>query len=241
MTQRATAIAVTFPGELRMKTLAASIVIYCMTIAALCAQDAGPPPLPTTEAKVVLKAQSSARVGEMVRFDASDSIADSFKWLLIPESDDFLTYDSGARAVFSARAPGKYRFVLAVAKDGTVDVIDHVVVVKGPPPNPATDSLSEWIPVWLYATSLPRDECEILAANFEALAARDDLTKPIDWINATQESNREILGDRIDEWAPILEKIGMALLKKAEAGLLDTPMDHARVWKEIAKGLRNGS
>ena len=240
MTQRATAIAVIHPGELRMKTLVASIVIYCMAIAALCAQEVASP-LPTTEAKVVLKAQSSARVGEMVRFDASDSTADSFKWLLIPGSVDFLTYDSGSRAVFSARAPGNYRFVVAVAKDGTVDVIDHVIRVIGPPPNPSTNSLSEWLPVWLYATSLPRDECEILAANFEALAARDDLHKPIEWIRATAESNREILGDRIDAWIPILDKINTALKKKAEDGLLDTPMDHAKVWREIAEGLRNGS
>jgi hypothetical protein len=223
-----------------MKALFASLVIFCMTMP-LLAQEDGPPPLPTTEAEVVLTVQPSARIGELVRFDAAQSSAAEYQWLLIPDSADFETYDSGSRAVFSARASGKYRFVLAVAKGDTVDVKTFVIVVKEPPANPATDSLAEWIPVWLYATSLPRDECEILAANFEAIANRDDLTKPVEWISATAESNREILGDRIEAWASILDKIGSALKKEAEAGQLETPEDHKKLWLEIAKGLKDGS
>jgi hypothetical protein len=195
---------------------------------------------PTDKAKIVLIAPLTVRIGELVRFDVSDSAADSFKWLLVPLSEDFLVYDSGARAVFSARTAGEYRFIVACAKDGSVDVVTHLVRVTEPPTTPTTDSLSEWIPFWNWDTGLPREECEKLADSFEALAARrDELTTPGDWIKATAEANRAILGERLHAWTPLLDKIGKNLRKRAETGTLITPADHEKVWLEIAQGLRN--
>ena len=63
------------------------------------------PPEPTT-AQVVLDAPDTARVGDLIRFDASESTADSYKWIH-PETKDFLTYDDGKHAVFSARVRGE--------------------------------------------------------------------------------------------------------------------------------------
>jgi hypothetical protein len=224
-----------------MKPFIASLaLLFCMTSATLCAPE--DMAVPTAEAaKVVLVAPTSARIGELVRLDVSDSSADSFKWILVPESHmDWLTYDEGARAVFSARTAGEYRFIVAAAKGGTVDVVTHVVRVIGPPDMPQTDDLSEWIPFWNWSSELPTEEAEMLAASFEGIAARqDELKTPEDWIKATAEANRKVLGDRISAWAPMLDKIGAELAKKAEFGALTTPEEHARVWREIARGLRN--
>jgi len=148
-------------------------------------------------------------------------------------------YAEGRKAVFSARTPGEYRFVIACAKGDTVDVITHVIKVIGPPATPVTDSLAEWIPVWLWPTPMPHEECVALADSFEAVAGRiHSLLEARDWIRATADANRKVLGDRIDAWAPFLDKLGAALLKKAQDGALFTPEDHQKVWLEIAEGLR---
>lgn len=220
-----------------MKTIASLALLFCLAVPTLAPAQEDP----VVEAKVVLIAPSQARVGELVRFDASDSVADSFKWLLVPQScPDFEVYDAGRKAVFSARMEGEYVFIVAVAKEGTVDVVRHVIKVVGPPPMPVTDSLAEWIPFWNWAEMLPQDECKALAASFEEIAARqDELTKPEDWLRATAEANRAVLGDRLPAWKPMLDKIGTALRKRAESGALATPEEHAAAWLEVAKGLRN--
>ncbi|MHC4372129.1 MAG: hypothetical protein ACYSW8_31370, partial [Planctomycetota bacterium] len=169
------------------------------------------------------------------------STADSFKWLLVPESvTDFLTYDAGARAVFSGREAGEYQFIVACAKGGTVDVVTHVVRVLGPPAMPQSDSLTEWIPFWNWSLELPETERQQMAASFEAIAARaGELEKPADWIKATAEANRKVLGDRLDAWKPLLDKIGANLNERVASGAISTPEDFAGTWKEVAEGLRS--
>lgn len=229
------------------RKLASLAILLCLTVPFLAPTETQPPTLvaqdssETAEAKIVLVAPSTARIGELVRLDVSESTASSFRWLLVPDSvTDFLTYDSGARAVFSARKAGEYRFIVACgAEDGSVDVVTHVVKVLSPPNPPASDNLAEWIPYWNWTLDLPEEECRALAESFEAIADRsEELPKPQDWIDATAKANREVLGDRIDAWTPMLDKIGMKLLNMAEAGILQTPEDHAKVWREVARGLR---
>jgi hypothetical protein len=220
-----------------MKRLA-SILLLMLTSATLCAQDPAPKVAPTGEAKIVLEAPSTARVGELVRFDVTASVADSFEWLVVPPSQDFEVYAEGRKAVFSARMPGEFEFIVACAKDGTVDVVRHVIIVRGPPPMPATDALDEWIPFWAYTFNLPTEDAGRLAAVYEQVASRDDLTEPKDWIQATALATRETLGEEIEVWKPLLSKIGEVLLKKAQAGALATPEQHKEQWLEIASGLR---
>lgn len=222
-----------------MKSLLASLaLLFVLTTPTLVpSQDTEPVP---AEAKLVLVAPDSCRVGELVRFDVSDSTADSFKWLLIPVTPDFEIYDEGRKAVFSARVEGEYRFVIACAKGGTVDVITHVVRVIGPPNMPTTDSLTAWIPFWNWHEMLPKQECDLVAESFRSVASRaDELKTPEDWLRATAEANRDALGDRLDAWKPMLNKIGAALRKQAESGALSTPEDHAKAWLEVAQGLKD--
>jgi hypothetical protein len=217
----------------------ASILLLMLTSATLCAQEPAPKVAPQEEAKIVLEAPSTARVGELVRFDVSDSVADSFEWLVVPPSQDFEVYAEGRKAVFSARMEGEYQFIVACAKDGTVDVIQHVVRVIGPPPMPTDESLADWIPFWAFTMNLPTDGAQDLAQSFEDVAARaEELKEPQDWIKATAEANRAALGDKLAIWKPILNKIGEVLLKKAQSGELMTPEQHKTLWLEIASGLR---
>jgi len=227
--------------------IASLLLLFCLTTPILAQQEAPTDTAPTPhavvveEAKIVLVAPSTARVGELVRLDVTESAGKEFQWLVIPGSPDFEVYAQGRRAVFSARAAGEYRFVVACAVGDTVDVITHVITIIGPPPEPTSQSLAEWIPFWMWQYDLPLEEKLALADSFEGIASRaQTLHTAQDWIQATAESNKAVLGVRIDAWAPILDKIGAALYKMAQDGVLVTPEQHSAVWMEIASGLRKG-
>ena len=193
----------------------------------------------TVDAKVAIDAPTRGRVGELIRFDLTRSEADSIKWLLLPDSVDFEVYQEGRRAVFSARAPGSYMFIIAVAKAGTVDVVTHTVKIEGPPPKPESTSLTEWVPYWLYPMQLDPKLALKLAVSFEEVSDRiTALSTPKGIIEATAEANRAALGDELDTWKPLLKKIQASLANMARAGVLTTPEQHKETWLQIAKGLR---
>jgi hypothetical protein len=228
---------------------ASFILLLCLTSATFCVATKGTPPLAQEtnrievpdfdQAKLVLVAPTSARIGELVRLDVSESIAVEFRWLLVPDSVDFLVFDSGKRAVFSGREAGEYQIIIGCAVAGTLDVMSHTIRVIGPPEMPAQGAFDELIPYWMWSDPRPSEECQALADSFESLAARiEDLPTPTDWIEATAQANRTVLGDQIDVWSDVLEKIGNELLRKAQAGELATPEEHRKVWLEIAEGFR---
>jgi hypothetical protein len=195
---------------------------------------------PTAEAKLVLDAPDTVCVGELVVFDVSQSDAANIRWEIDPPTPDFLVIDGGDRAVFSARATGEFRLVIAAARGNSVDVLTRTISVSGPPVTPtADDPLTMWIPFWNSSYNLPEDECYALADGFDAIADRaGELSGPAEWIEATATSNRTVLGDSIGNWKPLLNKISEVLLDNAKSGALATPEDHEKMWREVAKGLR---
>jgi hypothetical protein len=227
--------------------VASLAILFCLTTPFLAQSD--PPAVSTAvavtqddpaEAKIVLVAPTSARIGELVRLDVSESNAATFEWRLVPGSVDFEVFDAGARAVFSARKAGEYQFIVACAKGDSVDVAVHIVKVLGPPPMPQTDSLTDWIPYWNWDLDLPKEELESLAVSFEEIASRSaDFEDVSDFIKATAKASRETLGDRIEMWKPLLDEIGANLSTKAESGAMTTPEECRAEWRRVAEGLRN--
>jgi hypothetical protein len=192
----------------------------------------------TSHALIVVEAPTKGRVGELIRFDLTNSTATQIKWKLVPDVVDFESYDEGQKAVFSARAPGEYMFIIAAAMNGTVDVVTHTVTIQGPPKEPTTPDLSLWVPYWLYPLQLDKAEALALAQGFEATAARiTPLSTPKGIIEATAEANREALGGSISAWRPFLTKLQSAMKNRAKQGLLQTPEQHKEMWLEIARGL----
>jgi len=232
-----------------MKRIFASLaILFCLTAPPLAQSD--PPASPSeaittpddpAEAKLVLVGPNSVRIGELVRLDVSGSTATSFKWRVTPGTDDFLVYDAGARAVFSARVAGEYQFIVGCgAKDGSVDVVVHIVKVLGPPPTPQTDALTDWIPYWNWTLDLPKAEIESVAASFEEVATSTDEFEDVgDFIKATAKASRKALGDRIGAWKSILDKVGANLSEKAETGAMTSPEECREEWLRVAEGLRN--
>jgi len=197
-------------------------------------------------AKVVINAQEVAEVGELVRFDLTESTAESFKWILVPDAADFEVYRDGQRAVFSARKPGRYMFIIGCAYEGTVDVAVHIVTVEGnePPIIPRPDvnaSSDKWVAYWCAVNRLPKDEAENLAGSFESVAAQiaaDVLQEVDDIIAATSNANKQALGDSLPAWLPVLRELQTTMKTLAGQGKLETPDQHQALWGEIAKGLR---
>jgi hypothetical protein len=216
-----------FLQGLTMKIYFASfLLLLCLASATFCVATKGTPPL----------AQETNRIEVP---DFNPSIAVEFRWLLVPDSVDFLVFDSGSRAVFSGREAGEYQIIIGCAVAGTLDVVSHTIRIVGPPEVPAQGAFDELIPYWIWSNPLPSEECQALAASFELIAGRiEDLSTPTDWIEATAQANRTVLGDQINIWSGVLEKIGSELLRKAQAGELTTPEEHRKVWLEIAEGLR---
>jgi hypothetical protein len=188
-------------------------------------------------ANAVLLGPTTAKVGELVRLDASGSMASAFKW--IAPTGDFEVYEGGRKAVFSARKEGVYQFTLAVALNNTLDVKTFTIRVEGPLPPPTTESLEAWIPYWKAEMDLPKDKLEALAVSFEKVSLQmTTLANPEAIIKATAEANRAALGPDLQRFVPLLQKIQVSLEKFAKTGTLKTPEQHAMVWMEIARGLR---
>jgi hypothetical protein len=218
---------------------ASLLLLLCLASATFRVASKGPSKPLAQEAKLVLVAPTSVRIGELAHLDVSESIAVEFRWILAPDSVDFLVFDSGSRAVFSGRKAGDYQIIVGCAVAGTLDVVSHTIRVVGPPEVPAESAFDELIPYWMWSHPLPSEECQALAASFESIAARiEELPTPKDWIEATAQANRTVLEGQIDVWSNMLEKIGNELLRKAQAGELTTPEEHRKVWLEIAEGFR---
>lgn len=200
-------------------------------------------------AHIVIKAQEVAEVGELVRFDLSESAAQSYKWILVPESVDFETYRDGEAAVFSARKPGEYMFIVACAYNGSVDVATHIVTVGGGVPYvpdvskpDAVAGIDKWAVYWCSTNELPSDEAAKLAGSFESVSAQiaaGVLQEVDEIITATADANRKALGDSLPEWTPVLRELQAAMKARAEQGKLTTPEQHRLLWLEIAEGLRH--
>ena len=205
------------------------------------------------QAKIILEVQDTADVGELVRFDVSKSQAESIKWLLIPDYCDFQVYNNGRNAVFSARRPGEYMFIIAAANKGSADVIVHVLTVTGeplPPPKPIVPSVprpsegasvTQWIPYWCAQAGCKKSDSLRLSQSFQNVAATVAAgvnTDPTDIIKATQKANRKALGSSMVLWVPVLKKLQADLAVRAASGQLITPEQHVNTWKEIAEGLR---
>jgi len=203
-------------------------------------------------AKIVLKAPAKAEVGELVRFDLSDSTAQSFTWILVPESIDFIQYDGGERAAFSARKPGPLMFFISCAYEGSSAAIVHTITIVGPKvPDPVKPDLSiikpginadfsQWVVYWCTVNKCAKNEAAALAVSFESVAAQINagiLQRADSIITTTARANKAALGDSLSQWLPVLQELQTTMKTMASRGALSTPDQHQTLWLTIAKGL----
>lgn len=195
---------------------------------------------------LVLKAPSTCVVGELVRLDLRESIIGGVQWRVLPETPDFEVIEDGRRAFFSSRVPGSYLFIVAGAKGDTALLTHHTIVVAGdvpgpgPGPNPpAVKTLAEQVTDAVKA--LPDYEGKAthvkgVAQVFRKMAEGSDIS--VDQIlEATAVANSAVLGDKLEAWIPVLDKLGVLLDAMVDGGKLNTRDEYKATWLEIAKGL----
>jgi hypothetical protein len=212
-----------------------------------------PAPTPKPDGLVEIVAPDKVKPGELVVL-AADGDATSFSWQVIPATDNFLQIDGGRRAVFSSGSSGKFMFVLAVAKDGKVEVKTHTIQVgvSGPSPTPGptptpqpTDDFAMRVVAWCEAVDSPtkRDDALKLSQSFISVAATISsgvIKTPGEILEVTKTANRAALGDAgVQAWAPFLESLRAELNAMGKAGKLDDADAHAELWQAIGDALRS--
>jgi len=195
-----------------------------------------------TVAKLVITGPNKVSPGNLVVISVEGSDAKSFKWLILPSTNNYLVIEDGRRVVFSSGTGGTYTFIVACSLGDTCDLGIHTVTVTGESDKPV-DSLTSKIALWCndVQTDEKRDECLALAQSFASVASEMEggtLTTPLEIVRATFKSNKEALGDSLDNWIPFRDGLSTQLKKMAASKELTDVASHIRVWKAIAIGLR---
>lgn len=194
------------------------------------------------EAKLVVTGATKVKTGDLVVISVENSRAASFKWIVMPSTNNFLVIDGGKRVVFSSGVGGVFKFVVACGLGDTCDVAVHTVTVVGEPATPA-DNLASKIAQWCseVQSESKRDECLALAQSFSSVALVMEggtLTTPSDIVKATFKSNQDALGDSLENWLPFRLGLAAELTKMSDAKQLTDTASHIKVWKAVAVALR---
>ena len=120
-----------------MKAISAIACLLCavVPVGGMC-QTAGEllTPPSTSSTVEILGPDESIEVGELIRLRAT-GIATEYSWVVVPPTEDFEAI--GDRAFLSARGPGQFTIILAVATADGIEQVTHVVTVgEGPAPSP---------------------------------------------------------------------------------------------------------
>jgi hypothetical protein len=203
----------------------------------------------STKAEIIVEGSQKVKIGQLARLAVTKSAGKSFKWVVIPEGVDFEVYNNGQNVIFSSGTPGSFTFVVACANGNEVDVKIVVIVVgEGEvvnpidPPGPVVLGLAGKVAEWTKLVTSPTKKVEAakLSASFAAVQAEiqsGKLTTAEEIIAATKTANQGALGTSLAAWVPCLEKLQLEMKTQAEAGLLVTSEQHAKMWGEIAAGL----
>jgi hypothetical protein len=194
-------------------------------------------------AKLVVEGPTKVKAGDLVVISVEKSRAASFKWIVLPSTDNFLVIDQGKRVVFSSGVGGEFRFIVACSLGDTCDVAVHTVTVVGEAATPA-DNLASKIALWCdqIQSESKRDECLALAQSFSSVAMVMEggtLTTPAEIVKATFKSNQDALGDSLEAWTPFRKGLAQELGTMADKGELPDTESHIKVWKAIAAALRD--
>jgi len=210
-----------------------------------------PGPIVNSKAEIIIEGPTEIKIGQLARLTVEKSNSKTFKWKVLPATDNFQVYDDGRRAVFSSPVMGEFVFIVAGANDGDVDVMTLTLRVTneggvGPSPtpvNPAT-GLAGKVYEWSKAITSANKKAEAgkLAESFSNIAKQiqdGQLITADQIVAATKSGNQAALGNALQSWVPFLEQLQKEMKTQAEAGLLVTPEQHAIMWRQIAEGLMN--
>lgn len=200
------------------------------------------------KAEVNIKAPDKVKVGDMIIIDLSESLGGGFDYEVEPTPPGLRTFDDGKVIVCGTGDKNvTYTFMISCALGGDSDIAVHKVKVTGakapgPPADPG-ENIVEKVKDWASDVDSPtkRDDAIKLAQSFASVAIvieQDQFSSPAELVQATATSNRDALGENLSHWTPLLDSLMQELKAAAQIGKLQDVKDHARIWKDVAKGLR---
>lgn len=200
------------------------------------------------KAEVNIKAPTKVKVGDMIVIDLSESLGGGFDYKVDPTPPGLRTFDDGKIIVCGTGSKNvTYTFMVSCALDGDSDIGVQKIKVTGaaapgPSPNPG-ENLVEKVKDWAEDVESPtkKEDALGLARSFSTVAALIDegtFTTSKELLLGAKASNRDALGENISNWIPFTQELILELKTMSQHGLLSKVIDHAKVWREVAQGLR---
>ncbi len=200
------------------------------------------------KAEINIKAPDRVKVGDMIVIDLSESLGSGFDYEVEPTPPGLRTFDNGKIIVCGTGSKNvTYTFSIACALNNDSDIAVHKVKVTGaaapgPPIDPG-QNVVEKVKDWASDVTSPtlRDDAIKLAQSFASVAIiieQETFDDSISLIKATATSNRDALGGNLENWTPLLNSLMNELKAMAQLGKLVDVTDHAPIWRDVAKGLR---
>lgn len=253
---------------MKLKMIKGTALVAVLTVAALVTCISYPPieqtePAPqqismelhssqsqqdASKAEVNIVGPDRVKIGDLIIIDLSASLGSGFDYDIFPRPPGLRTFDNNKIIVCGTGDKNvTYTFVISCALDNNSDIAVHRVKVYGaqelgPSPNPG-QNIVEKISEWASDVQSPDKYTDAikLAQSFSSIAIiidQDAFDSPLALIEATAISNRDALGNNVQHWAPLLNKLMVELKATAELGLLPDAKSHSRIWKDVAQGLR---
>lgn len=195
--------------------------------------------------KVVIDAPDKVEVGDIIVVDLSNSVGGGFDFEVIPEPKQVYV-DSNGKIIYcsTGKVATEYRFIVSCAVDGKSDVETKVVEVAGPNPEPVEpgDNFVARVTGWIELVESPsvRDDALKLSQSFSSVATLIEsgmFQAAGEIIEATAKSNKDALGDNLQNWIPFLDALMVELTAMDVAGKLPNIESHAKVWRDVASAL----
>jgi len=123
--------------------------IFAFLLLAATSVVATAEPSDSVSASAAIEAKETASVGELIRLRATGTEATAYSWVVVPPTEDFEAI--GDRAFLSARGPGQFTIVLAIATTEGVEQVTHVVVIGDGPKPPNSAITAALVRQWLNA------------------------------------------------------------------------------------------
>lgn len=198
------------------------------------------------KAEINIKAPDKVKVGDMIVIDLSESLGGGFDYEVEPTPPGLRTFDGGKMIVCGTGSKNvTYVFSIACALNGDSDILVHKVKVTGAAATPIDpgQNMVEKVKDWAADVTSPtlRDDAIQLAQSFASLAViieQDTFDNAEALIVATATSNRDALNGNLENWTPLLNSLMNELKAMALSGKLSDLTDHAPIWRDVARGLR---
>lgn len=190
--------------------------------------------IPGSDVSINLKMPENYNIGELIVLDASASQADVLMWKIIPETKNFVI--NGKIAMFCSPESVDYTIVISAVNDGYLN--SRIYTLTPSKEEKVVRKLNDFetrVKAWVPPNALNTEE---LAQSFNIIASLIQVNtfENIESLMlATVRANRDALNNDLDNWVPFFKSLEDFL----ETNPPNTLIDHADLWKQIAKALKS--